>query len=346
MKKLLKLSSISLILFATLLLAACGEKNDKDISYSWGENLSSVVQKLNHKNIKYYLEEDDKSALIRVKASDIGVDRYLQDKVFYFSKSLIIEEESVEFEESRLILVADSVAGEKFDKEMAKKEIAKLTQKYGEPDEKPEDTDDISGYTWNEENQIISTEYYKEHELFRVSTRLNAEERKNIKDKEEKTIILSSGENVEYKWGESTEELIKEFQKENVKYYIGEQANIEVINLALGGKNIFNATSAKSFYFSDTFVINNEEVKFKENRLFVVTESNYLSKEEVAMKIEELTAEYGEVTSKPKEGEYTGYTWVTEDSIISTVFIEEYNLFTLSYRFKENDKVDFLKYKI
>jgi len=260
---------------------------------------------------------------------------------------LLIEEESVGFEVPRLILVADSVSSEELDKEKARKEIAKLTEKYGEPDEKPENEEDIAGYTWNKENEIISTEYHSEYGLFRVSTRLNEEERKEIKNKEEKKVELGYGENIEYKWGESSKEIIKKFQKENVKYYIGEEANVEVINIALEGEDIFQATAAKSFYLSDTFIINDEEVKFNENRLFVVTESNYITKEEVIKKIEELTAKYGEVTSKPQEeGDYTGYTWETENSIISTVFIEEYNVFTLSYRFKENDKANFLKYKI
>lgn len=347
MKNSMKMSVLSLIIFSVLLFVACGGNNNKDISYSWGENLNSIILQLNNKNIKYYLQEDDKSALIRVNASDIGVERYLEDQVFYFAKELIIEEESVEFEEPRLILVADSVLSEEIEKEKANKEIAKLTEKFGEPDEKPEDPESIAGYTWNKESESISTEYYGEYGLFRVSTRLNAEERKIIKDKEEKKVELGSGENVEYEWGESSEELIKKFQKENVKYYIGEEANVEVINLTLGGKDIFEATAAKSFYLSDTFIINEEEVKFNENRLFVVTESNYLTKEEVPSKIKELTVKYGEVISKPaEEGDYTGYTWETKDSIISTVFIEEYKVFTLSYRFKENDKADFMKYKI
>ncbi len=347
MKKSMKVSALALILFSTLLFVACGEASNKDISYSWGENLNSIIQKLNSKNIKYYLQEDDKSAIIRLKASDVGVERYLEDQVFYFGKALIIEDESVEFEEPRLILVADSVSSKEFDKEKAKKEIAKLTEKYGEADEKPENPEDLSGYTWNEENEIISTEYNSEYGLFRVSSRLNEEERKEIIDKEEKKVELGSGENIEYKWGESSEELIRECQKEDVKYYIGKESNVEVINIALEGKNIYEATAAKSFYLSDTFIINNEEVKFNENRLFIVTESNYITKEQVNKKIEELTVKYGEVTSKPEEeGEYTGYTWETENSIISTVFIEEYNVFTLSYRFKENEKADFLKYKI
>jgi len=346
MKKSLKLSALSLILFSAVLFVACGG-NNKEISYSWGANLNSMVQQLNDKNIKYILQEDDKSALIRVEFSDIMTESYFEEKVFYFAKGLLIEEETVEFEEPKLILVADSIISEKIDRDKAKKEIDKLTEKYGNPDEKPENEEDIAGYAWNEENEKVSTEYYSEHGLFRVTTRLSAEERKKIKDREEKKVQLGSVENVQYIWGESSEELINKLQNENVKYYIGEQDNVEVINIALGGKSIYEATAAKSFYLSDTFIINDEEVKFKENRLFVVTESNYITKEEVIKRIEELTVKYGEVTSKPEEEwDYTGYTWETENSIISTVFIEEYNVFTLSYRFKENDKLDFLKYKI